>query len=52
MKNHKFNLTTTKAQEKISKNLESLGFWKFFDVGSANFENNQILLNKTGTDIY
>ncbi len=42
-KNHKIvnNSTTTEAGEKISKDLESLECWKFFDVGLAKFESNQ-----------
>ncbi len=47
-KNHKIaiNLTTTKGREKMSKDLESLKFLKFFGVGLPNFKNNQILLRK------
>jgi len=46
VKNHKIakNSTTTKAREKISTDLESLEFEKFFDVGLTKFKNNQILL--------
>jgi hypothetical protein len=42
-KNHEIanNSTTTKAREKISTDLE---YKKFFDIGLAKFENNQILL--------
>jgi hypothetical protein len=48
VKNHKIanNSTTTKAREKISADLESSKLKKYFDVGSAKFESNQILLNK------
>jgi hypothetical protein len=34
--------------EKISTDMESLEFKKFFDVSFAKFENYQILLNKIG----
>jgi hypothetical protein len=37
---------TTEAREKISTYLESLEFYKFFDVCLTKFENYQILLNK------
>jgi hypothetical protein len=40
------NSTTTKAREKISTDLESLQFWKNFDVCLTKFKNNKILLNK------
>jgi hypothetical protein len=38
VKNHKIanNSATTEATEKISTYLESLEFWKFFDVGLTN----------------
>jgi hypothetical protein len=47
-KNHKMakNAATTEAREKISAYLESLEFWKVFDVCFTKFENDQILLNK------
>jgi hypothetical protein len=49
-KNHKIdkNSTTTKAREKISTDLESLEFQKFFDVCLTKFKNNLILLYKIG----
>jgi len=48
VKNHKIaqNSTTTKAREKTSTDLESLEFYKFFDVCLTKFKNNKILLNK------
>ncbi len=48
VKNHKIakNETTTKAREKISTDLESLKFEKFFEVCLTKFKNNQILLHK------
>ncbi len=48
VKNHKIvnNSTTNRAREKISTDLESLEFTKFFDVGLAKVENIQILLYK------
>ncbi len=47
-KNHKIakNSTTTNARGKISTALESLEFWKFFEVYLTKLKNNQILLNK------
>jgi hypothetical protein len=48
VKKHKIakNSTTTIARENISTHLESLEFWKFFDIRLTKFKNNQILLNK------
>jgi hypothetical protein len=48
VKNNKIakNSTTTKAREKIITDLESLEFYKFFDVCFTKVKNNQILLNK------
>jgi hypothetical protein len=48
VKNHKIlkNSITTKARRKINTDLESLEFYKNFDVFLAKFKNNQILLNK------
>ena len=48
VENHKIanNSTTTNARQKISTALESLEFWKFFEVYLTKFKNNQILLNK------
>jgi hypothetical protein len=48
VKNHKIskNSTTAKAREKISTDLESLEFYKFFDACFTKFKKNQILLNK------
>jgi hypothetical protein len=48
VKNHKIakNSTNTKAREKISTDLDSLEFYKNFDVCLTKFKNNQILLNK------
>jgi hypothetical protein len=47
VKNHKIvNLINTEAREKLSTYLESLEFWKFFDVCLTKFENYHILLNK------
>ncbi len=48
VKNHKIanNSATTEAREKISTDLESLEFQKFFDIGLTIFQNNQILHNK------
>ncbi len=46
------NSTTTKAREKISTDLESLEFQKYFDVCLMKFKNNQILLIKLATDFY
>ncbi len=40
------NSATTEAREKISTDLKSLPFKKFFDVRLTKFENHQILLNK------
>jgi hypothetical protein len=48
VKNHQIanNSTTTKASKKISADLESLEFYKFFDVHLTKFKHDQILLNK------
>ncbi len=48
VKNHKIanNSATTEAREKISTDLNTLEFEKFFDVCLTKIENNQILLNK------
>jgi hypothetical protein len=48
VKNNKIakNSTTTKASEKISGDLEILGFQLIFDICLTKFKNNQILLNK------
>ncbi len=48
VKNHKIanNSATTEAREKISAHLESLEFYKTFDVCATKFESYQILLNK------
>ncbi len=48
VKNHKIanNSTTTKAREKISTDLESLEFEKFFDACFTKLENYPILPNK------
>ncbi len=48
VKNHKIanNSTTTEAREKVRKDLESLEFYKFADVGFTKFKNNHILLIK------
>ncbi len=48
VKNHKIaeNSTTTKAREKISADLETLQFQKFFAVCLTKFKNKQILLYK------
>ncbi len=48
VKNHKIanNLSTTEARAKLSTDLESFEFQKFFDVCFTKLENNQILLNK------
>jgi len=48
VKSHKIanKSATTEAREKISTYLESLEFWKFFDVCVINFENYQNLHNK------
>ncbi len=48
MKNHKIdnNSATTEAREKISAYLESLEFYKCFDLCLAKFENYQYLLDK------
>ncbi len=45
VKNHKIanNSATTEAREKISTYLESLEFWKNFDVCLTKFQNYQIL---------
>ena len=43
---------TTKAREKISADLESLIFYKFFGACLTKFKINQILLNKLATDFY
>ncbi len=40
------NPATTEAREKISTYLESLEFYKHFDLWLTKFENYQILLNK------
>ncbi len=47
VKNHKIaeNSAITKAREKLSTDLESLEFYKFFDVCFTKFKNNEILLN-------
>ncbi len=47
-KNHKIatNSTTTEAVEKISADLKSLKFKKYFNVHLAKLKNNQILQNK------
>ncbi len=47
-KNHNIsdNSITSKCREKISTDLESVEFYKCFDVSLAKFENNQILLYK------
>jgi hypothetical protein len=47
-KNHKIadNSMTFKRREKISTDLESVEFYKCFDVSLDKFENNQILLYK------
>jgi hypothetical protein len=47
-KNHKAanNSATTEAREKISSYLESLEFWKFFDVCLTKFDYYKIFLNK------
>ncbi len=49
VKSHKFanNSATTEAREKISADLGSFEFEKFFDVCFTKFENYQILLYKT-----
>jgi hypothetical protein len=46
VKNHGIakNSKTTKDREKISTDLESLEFYKFFDVCLTKFKNYQILL--------
>ncbi len=48
VKNHKiiYYSANTEAGEKISTDLESLEFQKFFDVFLTKLKNNQILLNK------
>jgi hypothetical protein len=48
VKNHKIanKSATTEAREKISTDLESLEFWKYFAACLTKFENYQILLNK------
>jgi hypothetical protein len=48
VKNHKIalNSTTNKAGEKISTDLETLEFQKFFDSRLTKFKNNYILLDK------
>ncbi len=47
VKNHKItkNSTAAKAREKISTDLESFEFKKYFDVCLAKLKYNQILLN-------
>jgi hypothetical protein len=52
--NHKIadNSTTSKATEKISADLESIEFKKFFDVCLTNFKDNQILRNKISHRVY
>ncbi len=48
VKTHKIvnNSTTTTFREKISTDLESLYFQKFFDAHLTKFKNNKILSNK------
>jgi hypothetical protein len=48
VENHKIanNSTDTKTREKISRDLKSLEFWKFFDVCMTKFKNNQFLFYK------
>jgi hypothetical protein len=48
LKSHKIanNSATTKAREKISADLDSEQFEKFFDIGLTKFETYQILFNK------
>ncbi len=53
VKNHKIasHSLTTEAREKISTYLESLEFYKFFDVCLTKFENYQVLVVKLSTDL-
>jgi hypothetical protein len=48
VKNHKIanNSSTTEARAKLSTDLESFEFQKFFEVCLTKFENYQILINK------
>jgi hypothetical protein len=41
-----YNWTTTEAREKISTDLESLEFKKYFEAGLTKFKSSKILLNK------